>query len=644
MKSPRHHWSVFAFPLLLLAIAGCGGGGSTGAASPTALTPAAPGLPSTGASASAHVVISIPKPAASTGRKPAYVSPATQSISVAVDSGAPTVQNLAPSSPNCSSAGTAYPLNCTVPVTASAGMHSLTFITYDQPNAAGNQLSANSISVTFVAGQNPAIPVVLAGVPASFQVAPLTASTTFAGSVTKGFSLLGGTSQTLLIVALDADGNFIVGPGAPTLAASITAASAGSGFALSAASSSNPNEFTLNSTSTGTATLALAATPSSTLAGSALSASVPLTAAALVTTIVGKPGVSGVLDGTGTSGELRGPYGTTYDPTNNSLYIVDYQSCRIRQVVLGNGSANSGTLITIAGNTCGSGDTDGTGTAANFYYPGGIAYDSASGDLYVTDGNNDSIRQVTPGNGTANSGTVTTIAGSTTSGSADGTGASAQFSYPAGIAYDPDNNSLYVTDESNCEIRQVTVGNGSANSGSVTTIAGNTSCASSGTDGTGPSANFYYPSGIAYDTNNKMLYVTDSCGNAIRQVTPGNGTANSGTVTTIAGKYGSYGSTDGTGTNALFNYPNGIAYDAANGNLYVADSDNYTIRQVAPGTGSANTGVVTTIAGNVGLYGSVDGFGNLARFYYPYFPAYDSTNGDLYLTDYANYTIRQVQL
>ncbi|MGC8486557.1 MAG: hypothetical protein ACP5O6_13140, partial [Candidatus Baltobacteraceae bacterium] len=269
----RSRPSFLLTALLATALAGCGGGGG-GAAGPAAVLPGSPGLPSTGAAANAHVVISIPKGTASTGRAPAYVSPATQSISVAVDGGTPTVQNLSPSSPNCSSAGTAYPLNCTVPVSAAAGVHSLTFITYDQPNAAGNQLSANSISVTFVAGQNPAIPVTLAGVPASFQLASATtmSPSSISGSATAGYYFFMGATSKILIVTLDADGNYIVGPGAPTIAASLTGVTAGSGIAIAPAGGGNPNLFTLASTGAGSATLALSATPSAALAGSALKA------------------------------------------------------------------------------------------------------------------------------------------------------------------------------------------------------------------------------------------------------------------------------------------------------------------------------------------------------------------------------------
>lgn len=109
------------------------------------------------------------------------------------------------------------------------------------------------------------------------------------GNVTAGFSIA-GVSQPFLISAIDADGNFIVDTGAPTLTASVSGVSAGSGIAVAAPTGTNPNEFTLSSTSSGTATLAITATRLSTLAGSALTANVLLTVVPHMSSIVGTPG------------------------------------------------------------------------------------------------------------------------------------------------------------------------------------------------------------------------------------------------------------------------------------------------------------------------------------------------------------------
>ena len=598
----------FAFAILLLT--GCAGGGS----SPSAAVPAP--ASGNGPLATAQIVIKIPPKSSSSSspRKPAYVSPATQSITVQVDSGAPAVQNLSPGSPNCTSAGANYPLNCAVPVSASVGSHTVSFITYDQSNAAGNSLSANSIPVTFVAGQTPTIPVILAGVPASFYVLPLPGAGSISGSLTAGFSFFSALPQSILITALDAGGNFIVGPGAPAMVVSVTGASAGSGIAVSSANSSNPNQFALSATGIGSATLAISATPTSSLAGSALTANVPLTSSSLTTTIAGNPALAGFADGTGSGAAFSLPHGLVYNPSNGNLYVTDTINCEIRQVT------TAGVVSTIAGihTTCGF--ADGAGTSAHFWSPRGVAYDPGNGNLYVTDTNNCVVRQVTT------SGVVTTIAGAnTTCGFADGTGTTAHFKNPAGIAYNSTDGNLYVTDTNNCAIRQVTT------SGIVTTIAGlNTTCGFA--DGTGTSAYFSHPAGLAYNSTNGNLYVADTTNCVVRQVTT------AGVVTTIAGGGGLCGFADGTGTSAKLYYPRGITYDPANGNLYLTDTNSFAIRQVTIG------GVVTTIAGSVTRGGLADGLGTVSAFNYPDGITYDSTNGSFYITDTNNQTIRQVQL
>jgi glucose/arabinose dehydrogenase len=109
-------------------------------------------------------------------------------------------------------------------------------------------------------------------------------------------------------------------------------------------------------------------------------------------------------------------------------------------------------------------------------------------------------------------------------------------------------------------------------------------------------------------------------------------TSPAGTVTTFAG--GSSGSTDGTGADARFAYPSGVAVDG-DGNVYVADRSNHTIRKITP------AGVVTTLAGAAGSYGSADGRGPLARFNRPVGVAVDG-DGNLYVTDRQNHTIRKI--
>jgi PKD repeat protein len=159
-----------------------------------------------------------------------------------------------------------------------------------------------------------------------------------------------------------------------------------------------------------------------------------------------------------------------------------------------------------------------------------------------------------------------------------------------------------------------------------TTLAGSAGIFGSA-DGTGSAAQFGNPYSVAVDTIGNV-YVADTINSTIRKVTP------AGVVTTFAGLAGVGGSANGTGSVARFNDPYGVAVDV-NGNVYVADTYNSTIRKVTP------AGVVTTLAGLAGTSGSANGTGSAARFNNPYGVAVD-TNGNVYVADTYNFTIRKV--
>ena len=147
------------------------------------------------------------------------------------------------------------------------------------------------------------------------------------------------------------------------------------------------------------------------------------------------------------------------------------------------------------------------------------------------------------------------------------------------------------------------------------------------TDGTGSDARFNIPWGVAVDKSGN-IYVAECLSSTIRKITP------AGVVTTLAGEAGSQGSTDGAGAAARFNFPWGVAVDEF-GNVYVADTNNNIIRKITP------AGVVNTFAGEAGSQGSTDGTGAAARFVLPTGVAVDGF-GNVYVTDIGNYTIRKV--
>ncbi len=185
--------------------------------------------------------------------------------------------------------------------------------------------------------------------------------------------------------------------------------------------------------------------------------------------------------------------------------------------------------------------------------PTSIVVDSA-GNAFVTNNGDNTIVKIAP------DGAVSTFAGKIgTPGNTDGTGETARFSTPRGIAIDGDDN-LYVADEGAGNVRKLTP------KGVVTTLA----------------SGFNAPRALAADAKG-TVYIADTDAHAIRKISP------DGKVTLLAGKIGTAGKEDGTGEAAHFSEPRGIAIDPA-GNVYVADTGNASIRQITP------AGVVTTIA------------------------------------------------
>ncbi len=251
---------------------------------------------------------------------------------------------------------------------------------------------------------------------------------------------------------------------------------------------------------------------------------------------------------------------------------------------------------------------------------------SYSYDLTATDSDGDSV------NWSVKSGTtlpswlsfgsganVTTVAGSGIAGFADGNSTTAMFKYPMGLAIDSSGN-IIVADYSDHRIRMIDI------YGEVSTLAG--TGVAGFNDASAPAAQFYRPAGVAIDSSGNII-ITDSYNNKIRKIDT------DGEVSTIAGggspNVGDF--VDGTGTNARFYGPRGVAIDN-NGNIIVADYFNNRIRKID------TSGNVTTIAGD-GTGGFTDGVGTAAKFNGPTGVAIDSS-GNIIVSDYYNHRIRKI--
>jgi sugar lactone lactonase YvrE len=325
-------------------------------------------------------------------------------------------------------------------------------------------------------------------------------------------------------------------------------------------------------------------------------------AAATVTTFAGN-GFAGSSDGTGTSASFNFPFDVAVD-ANGDLWVADSSNNEIRKVT------REGVVTTVAGVSFESGSADGSGTDARFDRPWGLEV-APNGDVWVADSRNNKIRKVTV------TGVVSTIAGSGSYGTRDGVATQARFAFPTGLGFDR-NGIAYVADRESQAVRKIPT-----SSLTVTTSAG--SAPSSGTvDGLGLEARLFFPGHAIADTTGNVYFVDSA--HTIRKFTP------DGVVTTIAGLAGTPGSADGTGVTARFNYPSGITLDTT-GNLWVADTFNHTIRKITP------SGVVTTVAGAVGVAGKADGIGSQARFNYPWGLAFDNT-GNLIIADTYNHLVR----
>ena len=336
-------------------------------------------------------------------------------------------------------------------------------------------------------------------------------------------------------------------------------------------------------------------------------------------------GAAGSSDGLAANATFASPNGVAIDADGN-IYVADGTNRTIRKI-------SNGVVSTLAGSAA-VGQADGSGTAASFQFPFGIAVNPVDGALIVTDFGRNQVRRVTP------EGEVTTIAGNGTAGDTNGSGSVATFRSPAGVAVDS-NGTIYVTEASGHRIRKIVKTGANPRlpaSYTVSVLAGSTASppVSGSVDGVGSAARFNGPRGLAVDADG-TLYVTELTNRKIRRVT------SAGEVVTIAGT-GAAGSDDGNGNVATFVAPQGVSVVPGTNTLLVSNSGGQNIRQVKlkPGTSPASAGnwEVDTIAGT-GAVGSAGGKGDIATFSTPIGLAIDGS-GNVYVADSVNNKIRRI--
>jgi sugar lactone lactonase YvrE len=360
-----------------------------------------------------------------------------------------------------------------------------------------------------------------------------------------------------------------------------------------------------------------------------------ITPGGLVSTVAGLPGARGGVggvNGTGSAARFADPLALTLDHAGN-LYVADFNGYNIRKI------SPAGAATTLADTNSGAEWPD---------HPAGIATDAAD-NIYYTDEARQTVMKITP------TGVINQLAGrALTAGNIDGAGETARFSSPTGIAADPSGN-LYVTQSD--RIRKITpagdvttlptapgitdasswsvaidpsgnlfvaapltsVIGKIAPDGTASVLAGNLHDAGY-QDGPAATARFFQPSAVTTDRAGNV-FVADG-NNVIRKITP------AGQVSTLAGLALSDadGSTDGKGDAARFSEDCFVAL-APNGDLMVLDSGNHTIRKITP------DGVVTTVAGQAGAAGIVDGVGSSARFDYMSNAITVDAAGNTYIAD-----------
>lgn len=338
----------------------------------------------------------------------------------------------------------------------------------------------------------------------------------------------------------------------------------------------------------------------------------------VVTTVAGVAGQPGYANGPREQVRLNQPTGVAVAP-DGALWVIEAGNYTLRRLDV------AGQMATVAGRPPQASHADGRGEQARFNGPLGLAVDVA-GIVYVADTGNHVIRRI------ARDGTVTTLAGLPGQpGWVDGTGAAARFNAPTGVALHAD-GSLWVADHDNEAIRRIDLG-GQVTTvadlrsmqvreprGGVQALPRSLAIRGDGTllvaddgagrilartpggawsvwaghwvavregihDGSGEGATFYGPFGVAAGTDG-LVYVADNA--TVRKITPDRW------VSTFVGRGAGYA--DGLGIEAQFHGAIGVAVDAS-GQVLVADRFNHLVRRITP------TATVSSFIGTPGEWG-----------------------------------------
>lgn len=296
--------------------------------------------------------------------------------------------------------------------------------------------------------------------------------------------------------------------------------------------------------------------------------------AGVVTTFAGST-QAGFVNGKGTAARFNNPSGLAFD-TQGNLYVSDELNNAIRKI------DPSGNVTTFAG-TGSIGVANGPRLSATFQRPIGLCMDSIGGNLIIADSRNNMIREIN-----ISTGMVSTLAGQIGFGAVDGGADVASFNSPRGVSIyatgtaGNENSYVIVSDYTNNKIREISTN--SSNLSIVTTLAGNANGASG--FAAGPPATFNNPNctALGYEKSNGLLelFVADASNHAIRYCQNYDPSSSQGAdllVPTLAGTT-IPGLVNGSYTAARFHYPDGIAYNPADGNLYVIEFGNNDIRKI----------------------------------------------------------------